>query len=372
MVVADKKSSRILTFDLLRGYFLVAIILDHFALYPNLLDWWSGCGNLYVSAAEGFFLISGIVLGIVRGSKLIDKSFAIAAKLLLKRSVQLYITSIVLMLLFTFIGWQFLDNVGLKPGIRLPTENFWDILWGALTYDYIYGWADYLRLYAIFIFFSPIAIWLLRKKLWYVVMLVSVAIWSQFTFLVGDESLELGQVWSWQLIFFSGLVIGFHWNDIVTWWRTLRLPLRKGVIAGTVGLAAVTMVANFVIVYGGESINLSFAFLDTLDTTLRPYFSKEALPWPRLVLFLIWFGAGFWLFSRFEDQIIRRLGWLLLPFGTNSLYVYTIHAALIFFAHLIISSATSSIVLNLILSITAVMLVYLCVRTKFLMKIIPR
>ncbi len=176
--MVQKKISRVLTFDLLRGYFLVAIILDHLAFFPNGLDWVSGRGNLYVSAAEGFFLISGIVLGIVRGAKLIDKPFWVPAKLLLKRSLQLYITAVVLMLLFTFIGWLFLSNPGLKPGIRLPDENIWRIIWGGLTFDYIYGWADYLRLYAIYIFVSPLAIWLLRRKLWYVVIAASLLVWT--------------------------------------------------------------------------------------------------------------------------------------------------------------------------------------------------
>ncbi|MET0979645.1 MAG: OpgC domain-containing protein, partial [Candidatus Saccharimonadales bacterium] len=215
-----KLSSRILTFDLLRGYFLVAIILDHLAFYPNGLDWWTGRGILYVSAAEGFFLISGIVLGIVRGSKLADKPFAIVAKLLLKRALQLYITAIVLMLLFTFVGWLFLDNPGLKAGIRLPTENLGRILWGALTFEYIYGWADYLRMYALFILASPIAMWLLRRKLWYVVLAISIFVWSQFHN-SPLETAELSQVFSWQLIFFSGLIIGFHWQNITDWWNSL-------------------------------------------------------------------------------------------------------------------------------------------------------
>ena len=133
--MTEKKSSRIFTFDLLRGYFLVAIIINHLAFYPNGLDWWNGRGLLYVSAAEGFFLISGIVLGIVRGSKLIDKPFKFVATILLKRSLQLYVTAIILMLSFTFIGWLFLDNPGLKAGIRPPDENIFRIIWGALTFE---------------------------------------------------------------------------------------------------------------------------------------------------------------------------------------------------------------------------------------------
>jgi len=369
--VLQKTSSRIQTFDLLRGYFLVAIILDHLAFYPNGLDWWTGRGLLYVSAAEGFFLISGIVLGIVRGSKLIDKPFLHVTSLLLKRALQLYITAIVLMFFFTFVGWLFMDNPGLKAGIRLPTENIWDIIKGALTFEYIYGWADYLRLYAIFILASPIAMWLLRNKLWYVVMGISLFIWTQFHNST-LETAELSQVYSWQLIFFGGLTIGFHWNNIKRWWENVRLPIRKAITISTVSLAAVTMVASFVLVHGEEFIGSSARFLTDINTAIEPLFNKEELPMTRIALFMIWFGASFWLFTRFEAPIKRWFGWLLLPFGHNSLYVYTMHAILVFFVHLLIKDPTGSWVVNFLLSVTGVMLVWLAVRYKVLMKIIPR
>lgn len=367
--VLKTASKRIMTFDLLRGYFLVAIILDHLAYYPNGLDWWSGRGNLYVSAAEGFFLISGIVLGIVRGQKLIDKPFAVCAKLLLKRSVQLYITAVVLMFIFTLIGWQFLDNPGLKPGIRPPDENIWQIIWGGLNFQYIYGWADYLRLYAIFIFFSPLAMWLLRRGWWYVMLAISVVIWTQFN----NSPLstpELSQVYSWQLIFFSGLAIGFHWNAIRAWWERLAPRIRKIVVVSTVSLAAVTMVANFLIVYGTAMFGAPI--FQQWDLFLQPFFGKEQLPVARLLLFALWFGAGFWFFTRFEDKIMRWLGWLLLLFGTNSLYVYTLQAFLVFFAHLVISQETASWIINLTLSLAGVAIIWQAARSKFLMNIIPR
>ncbi len=355
----------------MRGYFLVAIILDHLAFYPNGLDWWSGRGSLHVSAAEGFFLISGIVLGIVRGSKLIDKPFKLVATLLLKRAVQLYITAIVLMLLFTLIGWLFLDNPGLKAGIRLPTENFGNILWGALTFEYIYGWADYLRLYAVFIFASPLAMWLLRRKLWYVVLAISIFVWTQFANSPLDTD-ELSQLYSWQLIFFSGLIIGFHWHTITTWWSTVRMTVKKSSIVAVVSLAATTMVASFIVIHGRELFGLDTPVLADINAALRPYFNKESLPVARLGLFALWFAASFWFFTRFQEPIMHRLGWLLLPFGTNSLYVYTLHAVLVFFVHLAIKDATDSWIVNLILSIAGVLAIWLCVRYQVLMKIIPR
>lgn len=369
--VNPKKTSRILTFDLLRGYFLVAIILDHLAYFPNGIDWWGGRGNLYVSAAEGFFLISGIVLGIVRGRKLLDKPFGLTAKLLLQRSVQLYITAVLLMLLFTFLGWYFIDNPGVKPGIRPIDENIWSVIWGGLTFNYIYGWADYLRLYAIFLFVSPAAVWLLRKGLWYVVLAVSTFVWTQFSN-SQLETNELSMVYSWQLIFFSGLIIGHYFNDIRAWWEARSPLLRRTVIACTVSIAAITMLGNYAIVEAPEMFGGAAAWLQNLHITLQPYFAKEALPPARLLLFVIWFGASFWLFAHFEKFIVRHLGWLLLPFGTNSLYVYTLHAFAVFGMHLIFKDPTQSWVVNLALSTSVIMLIWFAVRTKFLMKIIPR
>ena len=59
---------RIVSLDLMRGWFLIIIILDHLTYFPNGLTFLTGDSRLAVSAAEGFFIISGLVLGIVRGA----------------------------------------------------------------------------------------------------------------------------------------------------------------------------------------------------------------------------------------------------------------------------------------------------------------
>ncbi len=84
------------------------------------------------------------------------------------------------------------------------------------------------------------------------------------------------------------------------------------------------------------------------------------------------FSSLFFLFRRFEPWITKRLGWLLLPFGTNSLYTYTIQAFVVFFVMLVYTKASSFWLPNLAVSLFAIAAVYVAVRTKFLMKIIPR
>ena len=103
-----------------------------------------------------------------------------------------------------------------------------------------------------------------------------------------------------------------------------------------------------------------------------PYFDKATMPLPRLILFALWFWFGFWLFSRYEKQIKKFFGWILIPFGQNSLYVYTMHAFVVFFAHLIMPSASPYWPVNLLGTLIVLGLIYLALKTKFLMKIIPR
>lgn len=370
MSVLKKLSSRIIALDLLRGYFLIAILFDHLQYFPNGLDWMSGRGQLYVSAAEGFFFISGIVLGIVRGRKLIDKPFKTSAVLLLKRGVQLYITAVVLFFISTFIGWLCIDNPGIKPGLRPIGENFWNIIVNALDFNYIYGWADYLRLYAVYLFVSPIAIWLLRKGKWQLVLAISLVTWYLYNFST-LETAELSQVFSWQLIFFGGMTVGFYINPIRHWWARRSSIFKCATIVTTVTVALITMVANFIFVVWGDKL-LGHQTAVAVDNVLDIYFNKERLPLYRVGLFLIWFGASFWFVQKIEPFILRWFSWILIPFGTNSLYVYTIQAFIIYFVHLLVAQATSSWIVNLILCLICLGLTWLAVRYKFLMGIIPR
>lgn len=370
-IVKKEKSERILTFDLLRGYFLCVILFNHLQYYPSGLDFLTGRGILYASTAEGFFVVSGIVLGIVRGRKLLHLPFKTSAKLLWKRAFQLYIATIVLTFIFTFIGQAFLDNPGLKYGVFTDWAHWWELIWHTVTLSYTYGWADFLRLYAIFIFLAPFALWLLRKGLWYIVFAVSAFFWALYPLL--PQNPVIAQPFSWQFIFFSGFIIGFYWDTITKFWRSLAVRTRKVIGWSFVSVFVITAVATFSLVFGHEIGGVLGSQLDTLHHAVEQHFNKDRLPIERMVLGAIWFWALFYLLRRFEPFIVRRFGWLLLSFGMNSLYVYTISAFVVFFSHLIIApGGFDSLILNLIASLIALGLVQLAVQTKFLMKIIPR
>lgn len=368
-----RRIERVTTFDLMRGYFMVAIIIDHLRFFPNGLDWWAMRGGLFVTAAEGFFLISGLVLGIVRGAKLIDKPMSVVSKILLKRGVQLYLTVVVLALVFTAIGWLYVNAgaTGVKPGLASPDMSIWQVILSAFSLQYYYGWADYLRLYAIFLFVSPLAFWLLRRMKWYLVLLISLAVWAIYPLLLPYQSGEYWQPVSWQLIFFIGVIAGFHWNNILDAWRSLTKRVQRIIIVSTVSIASITIAINVGIMLSTMGYNMGSILTPQLQHDLYvTFFDKERMPLTRLLLALIWFGAGFYIFQRFEKGIRKVLGWLLLPFGTNSLYVYTLHAFAVFFVHIHLSSGP--LWWNFLVTTGVIIVIRLFVHYKILMKIIPR
>ena len=357
----------------MRGYFLIAIILNHLQYFPNGLDFLTMRGQLFVSSAEGFFLISGIVLGIVRGRKLIDKPLKVGASLLLKRAGQLYITYAILTILFTLIGWWFfMNNPGLKSGIVSPDTPFFSMVWNVLSFQYLYGWADYLRLYCLFMLVSPVVLWLLRHGKWWVALLGSIIVWLAVPELDWPQSVYT-QPFNWQLLFFSGMIIGFHWQEIAGFWKKIPILWRKIGTATLVTTSLVTLAVNLYLSFGGELGQAVYDVVAPLREELQyAYFNKENLQWPRVLMFFAWFWSSFWFFTKFEKQITKFFGWLLLSFGTNSLYVYTVHAFLIFFAHLLIAPGSTNFFTNVPLTFIVIAIIWVMIRYKVLFKIIPR
>lgn len=382
---ADKKQSktlkkphipRIEAFDIMRGFLLIAILNDHIHFFPNYLDWWGMRGQLLVSAAEGFFLLSGVVLGLVRGAKLVNEKFSIVNKLLLKRALQLYVTYVVTVILFTLIGWYiYPGDPGLKDGIMV-NHDIWALIYKSLTFHYFYGWADYLRFYAVYLAISPLAFWLLRKGMWNIVLAVSLAVWllmpdlktSDFTW----THTQLVQLISWQPLFFIGIIIGFHWPKLTEFYTKHKIVLLRYVIHPMVLISFTLLALNIFAIYGTTFFDAAWAtdLRQTANTLRNGIFLKEQMAMPRILLFLGWFWSWFWLVEKFLNVIKKYTGWFLIPIGTNSLYVYTVSAFIIFFVHLHIGYGSSFS--NFLVVVGASTLIYVCLRTKFLMKIIPR
>ena len=180
--------------------------------------------------------------------------------------------------------------------------------------------------------------------------------------------------------------LGYHLPEITARWQSWPLRRRRIIKRSIATLFALTLFTDAYVTFVAHGLGDGFhQALAAADTALDNQFLKLDLPLPRLALSWLWFAGFFMLFRRFEDRIKRWLGWILLPFGHNSLYVYTVHAFVILVIHLFVApdyyisdfyftsvDRFHEIPANFALSVSALALIYLAVKTKFLMKIIPR
>src|SRR5262245_57101775 len=113
---------RDLALDLLRGYFLFIILVDHLRFAVNPLYYLSGHQALWVTAAEGFVLVSGFLVGKLRGGQARERGLAAASRHLLRRAAVLALWCAILTISYRIISettgyWPEVPNADAPGGL---------------------------------------------------------------------------------------------------------------------------------------------------------------------------------------------------------------------------------------------------------------
>jgi len=333
-------SQRIRAFDIIRGYFLVVILIDHIELYPSGWDLFTGRGRLLVSAAEGFFFMSGLLVGLVYRRRIAQGMKFIFAKMW-RRAVELYIASVFFTLLYTVTA-VFLNHPSVKDGLY-TIINWPHIIKETLLMRYGYGWADFLDRFAILMFMAPFGFYLLFKRKWWLLAAASLIAWA-----FRGDSFTL----SWQIIFTLGMVVGYHWHELTARWRSVKAQTRSRLKRLTVWAAAITFALSYASVYILSVLNERWAHLpawgqsftghwNSVNTWVWLYSQKWTMGPVRIVLFMLWFGALFMIVRRYEARIFRYSHGFLELLGRNSLFVYIAHSMIVFIFKLLLPTSTN-------------------------------
>jgi hypothetical protein len=202
-----------------------------------------------------------------------------------------------------------------------------------LSFDQPY-FLQVLPRYVVFLLATPAALWLLRRGKWWVVLTATVGLWS-LAHLPGIDPripfVEHGRVVgfrisAWQLPFFMGLLIGWHREALAGVWRKLTSP------AGLVLLGAAAVMLLVVSVQqmrGGwpfDGSKLGELLRD--DRIARRLTGKDDLGLLRLANMAAFYPLVYWATDRGWAFWSRRVGWLMLPLGSASLYLFLVHIPL--------------------------------------------
>jgi len=313
---------RDLRLDLLRGIAVFAMIVDHIGGWNSWLNPVTGANLFVVSAAEPFVFISGLVMGIVYLNVATTQGAAAAAMKAFHRAWSLYLVTVLVTLALGAVGTAL--ALGWAPD--MSNGGVRRFVLDVVTLHRAGFLTDVLLLYVLLVVAAGPAVLLLSRGYTWIILAGSWSVWAVWQLspdsvavpwtIQGNSVFHFA---SWQVLFFNGLVIGWHRAKIEAWVK--RLP--KMVLFGV--LAAVAAVA----IGGHVSQAMHMSALPERGLLYDLAFDKPNVPIGRVLHFVLLMVAGVTLATLFWGPIRRAGGWLLIPLGQSALTAYVLHLFLI-------------------------------------------
>jgi enterochelin esterase-like enzyme len=367
-------SGRDLRLDFLRGFAVFAMVVDHLA-GPSKLYLLTGGNQFFTSAAEAFVLISGLVVGVVYRQLAERDGLGVAVRRLLERTWALYVLAVGLTLAV----------LPLSEMLRLPWAQGIDLsdpillVWRILTLHQTYYLVDVPLLYTLLLAVSPVALILLHERRAWAVLGVSWLVWAVYQ-VYPDQGQLLWDIHgnylfffaAWQVLFFTGMVAGYHRARIS---RAIPTRWRAGLLLAT-GIGFLSLLALFTnserLIMAVQSLRpggLVGGYSLTTDL-LDVWFAKASLGPGRLLASAVVFTFLYLLTSALWVAVRRAFGWLLLPLGQNALFAYSAHVVAATFIGMLAIFAGLNLqrnpTLSLLLQVISLAALWLAIRHRFL------
>ncbi len=362
-------AKRDLRLDVLRGFAVVVMIVDHFggASWLYLI---TGGNSFFVSGAEAFIFISGLVVGMVYGGIALKQGIWAAQLKALQRALTLYKLNFVLTILFAAVSIHF----GFDWAKSIKIDNPLVFAFDVATLRQTMYLTDIPLLYTLLMVLAAGGLWMLVKGHTKLLLLGSTLLWFAFQLdqvavpwpIIGNTTFNLA---AWQLLFFVAMAVGYHRQTLTE--KLSQLP-RLPYLAFT-GILVIWMVHLY------QTNGAIFArMIPGLDTQafMSALFLKSALAPGRLIASAILFQFAYLALTVFWKPIWNTLGWFLLPLGQNSLYAYTMHVVMIGAFYVAFQFLPSNIqaigTINTSLQLLVILGVWAMIQKQFMFNIVPR
>lgn len=377
-------SSRDTGLDLLRGTAIVFVVVNHID-QPSLWQLLTVERVGLVTGAEIFVLLSGVVLGMVHARRTARAGWAASARTLLRRSLTLYVTSVVVVVTVLLLRYlPGVDAQALTTYTDGSTGQVYDLYAGAeeprrllrgiALLVYGPGQFNIMGLYVVLLAVAPLALYLLVRGWWPVLLLLSGAgfalahlgvdrvLPSQF-----ENSFSL---LAWQVLFFLGMTVGFHRDGVAA-----RLsPVRRRLLVGVASALAVALVAlawssPFGLVPGPR---LPLVPADVFLKIYVAHFDRRVLGVGRLLNVVALTVATYALLSRWRGGADNTATRSVVSLGRATLYVFVVHLALVLLVDDLAGGQHRGIVFGTLVHTLVVATLVAMVRRRVLFRVIPR
>ncbi|MBV9329432.1 MAG: OpgC domain-containing protein [Chloroflexi bacterium] len=370
---ADFGDRRDLRVDLLRGFCIFAMVVDHFG-GDSWLYAITGGNRFYVSAAEGFIFISGFIMGQAYRAKRDRAGLQGAMGDALRRARTLYLATVAMTLIFSALFLYTDITLWTSRDFGLGIDSWQEIVVAALTLHYTYHGTDILAMYTILLMVAPLILLMLSIGDWWMVLIPSWLLWLAYQVYPEEAAVpwyirhgENFPIAAWQVLFVTGHVLGFYRGALTAWLEHFRRLRVFGVALGvavTLGLISLA--------WGAE-----YGFFDIDPNVLDESFFKVPLRPARIIAFLSVAIVAYTCATYLWVPMRRALGWLMLPLGQAALYCYIVHFFLIVLVYnlapmlALLPGEPPEQVLTTLLQVAVVLLLWGLVRKRVLFGVVP-
>lgn len=392
----DGKPGRDLRIDLFRGFIILAVVVTHIEV-AGPLSYITLHAVGAITGAEMFVFLSGLVLGMVYPLGVRKFGELKSATGALRRAGKQYTVTIVVILIvfaLTFVPFlgadtitTFTDRGTGEDGLGAEGRTYDLYPNGDRLLDYPPPWYavrqllllemgpwpfNIMGLFVVLSVTIPAAMWLLKRRMWWVLLGISWALYIWRT-LVPDAPALPSQfeavfpLFLWQVLFAHGLVIGYYRRQIQ---RVLTsLPGRIVTAVAVVAYAGFLVYLWAGYTYGFDPTPFPATLYDSLYGTA---YQRVDMQWGRLADVVLMVVCTYAILTAFWKPINFAIGWLWIPLGQASLYVFVWQ---VFFALAVASIPgldRTNALIGTAIHAGLILLVWFMVRKKFLFKVIPR
>ena len=309
--------------DLLRGLAMVILVVNHIHLETSL----EYATRALLSAAEVLVAVSGVVAGMVFGRRWLMHGARATALMLLRRARTLYVASaavVALVYVLSFVPGLATEVLSVSP--RRPDVDLYAFdgplrtLLAIVTLEAGPWQFNILGFFIAAIAATPAVLWALARGWWPAVLAAS---WGLYVAgrtwdleVLPSQSERPFPLLVWQVLFVNGMVLGFHRRALEGFARRHGRKLVAGVVV--LGAAAAYLRLH------GPGLDALLGVRDW-DAWEKSFFHKASLDPARLTALVALTAAAYLALRAGGRHAERALGWLLLPLGRNSFYVFIVH-----------------------------------------------
>jgi hypothetical protein len=310
--------------DLLRGLAMTILVVNHLRLESALT---LATGAL-LSAAEVLVAVSGVVVGLVFGRRWRTDGPRRTTGMLLRRSRKLYLASVVVVALVgaaTLLPGLATDALTLTPN-GVPASDLYAFdgplrtVLAIVTLEAGPWQFSILGFFIVSLAAAPALLWALARGWWPAIVLASLLLFVLGRLWPVDvlptQSERPFPILVWQVLFVSGLVLGWHRQQIAAWLGRYRRWLVSAV-------ALTAAISTAWLTFGPLALGP-----ETWSAWEQQHFDKGSLDLPRIAAMMSMAGVAYLALGALAARAGSWPSRLLLALGRNSFYVFIVHVFL--------------------------------------------